>query len=386
MATPPPTTTTATKAALVELRYDDLLAHKDLSAQIEAAFGEHGLGLLTVSGVPGLQAKRRALLPLARHFAALPDPVKHKYEHATSFYSFGWSHGKEKLQGGKPDVLKGSFYANPLHDAPTTDAALIDKYPAFVHPNIWPTADLPALEPAFKALGQLIVEVGTLVAWQCDAYVHRRCPGYPPHKLERIVRDSRVCKGRLLHYFPYIVDKKEEGGGGQEEVSTYCGWHNDHGSLTGLTPAMYLDAEGTEVALTPPIHHQEEQEEDQGGLYALSRAGDLVKVMIPPTHLAFQIGETAQVHSGGLLRATPHAVKGSTRTGPHVTRETFAVFMEPEWDEPMTVPAGRTVAETCAHQVLAARKGVQVPSLESRWTPEGMDFAGFTEKTLGSYY
>ena len=23
-----------------------------------------------------------------------------------------------------------------------------------------------------------------------------------------------------------------------------CGWHNDHGSLTGLAPAMYTSAEG----------------------------------------------------------------------------------------------------------------------------------------------
>lgn len=24
----------------------------------------------------------------------------------------------------------------------------------------------------------------------------------------------------------------------------WCGWHNDHGTLTGLTSAMYFDSEG----------------------------------------------------------------------------------------------------------------------------------------------
>lgn len=35
--------------------------------------------------------------------------------HQDSCYSFGWSHGKEKLQG-RPDVSKGSYYANPQYD------------------------------------------------------------------------------------------------------------------------------------------------------------------------------------------------------------------------------------------------------------------------------
>jgi isopenicillin N synthase-like dioxygenase len=104
-----------------------------------------------------------------------------------------------------------------------------------------------------------------------------------------------MCKARLLHYFPLAPGTKQEGG---ITSSSWCGWHNDHGSLTGLTPAMYLDAEGREV--THPA--------DSSGLYVYSRRGEMIKVNIPAGHLAFQIGETAQVHSGGVLQATPHAV------------------------------------------------------------------------------
>jgi hypothetical protein len=70
-----------------------------------------------VSGVPDFLPKRNEALPLARKFGLLPDATKAKYEHADSFYSFGWSHGKEKF-GGMFDVSKGSFYFNPVHDKP----------------------------------------------------------------------------------------------------------------------------------------------------------------------------------------------------------------------------------------------------------------------------
>lgn len=66
---------------------------------------------------------------------------------------------------------------------------------------------------------------------------------------------------------------------------------------------MYLDLEGNEVKCPDP----------NAGLYARSRSGDLVKVSIPQDYLAFQIGETAQIQSGGILQATPHCVKYSKK-------------------------------------------------------------------------
>ena len=108
----------------------------------------------------------------------------------------------------------------------------------------------------------------------------------------------------------------------EEDIfSSWCGWHNDHGSLTGLVSAMYLDDSGSAVANSDP----------DAGLYIRSRSSELIKVGIPEDHIAFQIGETAQIHSGGILQATPHAVRGTSIPG--ISRETFAVFMEPMWDE-----------------------------------------------------
>lgn len=233
---------------VVELDYNDLISGKDLTAEIAKAYGFDGVGVLTVKNVPGFVQARDALLPLSREFALLPENIKEKYVHAESYYSFGWSHGKEKLQG-KPDVSKGSFYNNPQYDCPVSDEEIIAKYPSFAHPNIWPKEDLPRLEPAFKELGQIIVAVGTLVAQQCDNYVKSLCPTYPDKCLENIISKSLCCKARLLHYFP--IESSNEINDGYD-FSNWCGWHNDHGSLTGLTSAMFMDSGGNIIENTDP--------------------------------------------------------------------------------------------------------------------------------------
>ncbi len=218
------------------------------------------------------------------------------------------------------------------------------------------------------ALGQLIVRTGILVARQCDRHVHRVNPNYPEHMLENIVSTSRVCKARLLHYFP-MVDSIVS------EDDAWCGWHNDHGSLTGLTVSMYLDKDGNEIACPDP----------RAGLYIASRKGKIVQVKVPSDHLAFQIGETAQIHTGGVLQATPHYVRGAeTQESRGVSRETMAVFMEPHWDHHMRSPDNQSIERVLSGSTQEFLP-VGVPLLKSRWTPEH-DFGKFSEITYKSYY
>lgn len=358
---------------VVELDYNKLVDGTDLSAEIEEAYGFDGTGLLTVKNVPGYVEARKTLLPLSRKFAILPDNTKAKYVHEDSFYSFGWSHGKEKLEG-VPDVSKGSYYANPQYDKPVDDEATIKKYASFVHPNIWPSDEVPEFEPAFKALGQIIVATGKLVARQCDYFVKSKCDDYPSNRLEQIIDSSLCCKARLLHYFP--KDQKSIETSDPNNFSSWCGWHNDHGSLTGLTSAMFLDADGNQVENSDP----------DAGLYVRNRKSELIKVSIPVGNIAFQIGECAQVHSGGLLQATPHAVRGSNI--PNVSRESFAVFMEPMWMEPMSCPVGRDPSEAQT-QSAAANLPAGVPPLATRWESSSnptQTFGQFSENTHKSYY
>src|SRR5437868_5333827 len=236
---------------VVTLDYNDLIAGKDLSAQIAEAYGVDGIGVLTVKNVPRFVEARARLLPLARQFALLPEETKNKYVHEESHYSFGWSHGKEKLQGNF-DLSKGSYYANPQFDEPVANPELVNKLSSFLHPNIWPSAqDCPDFEDAFKTLGRIIVQTGFLVAKQCDSFVHSNCVSYPANKLETIIRESLNCKARLLHFFPNANMTESEGTSSTntsvDDFASWCGWHNDHGSLTGLTSAMYMEQDTGKV-------------------------------------------------------------------------------------------------------------------------------------------
>ncbi|KAM2621061.1 hypothetical protein TB2_025870 [Malus domestica] len=74
------------------------------------------------------------------------------------------------LCSGFADTLKCSFYANPILDSPTTDESLIQRYLSYCGSKIWPNSELLELEVAFKALGQLILGVGLMVAYHCDRY------------------------------------------------------------------------------------------------------------------------------------------------------------------------------------------------------------------------
>ena len=271
-------------AKIVCLPYAALKRGDDLSAKIEEAFGFDGLGILTVSDVPGLAEARSTLLPLAPAFAALPDGVKSKYEDPTSFYSVGWSHGREKLQG-RPDFSKGSYYANPLHNAPFSDPKVIEQYPSFAAPNIWPE-ELPQLEPAFMHAGQLIHKVGQLVAAQCDRYVHKHCASYPSTQFADLLKTSKVCKARLLHYFPTEGPAAGEELSEEEAFSNWC-------------------------VPSPPYHPVALTADDVAGLPRLLHPGLLPLVAHPPplrllrrrqhTHSRHTRGHMARRHLQRLL-------------------------------------------------------------------------------------
>jgi len=363
------------RSRVVVLDFDEISKEDtDFSQSIEQAYGFDGLGILVVKGIPNLLKLRQDILPLSHKFANLPDEIKLKTEDKESFYSFGWSYGKEMMSEGRPDYSKGSYYANPIYDVPFDDQELIKKYPSFCKPNIWPKEDLPQLEFAFKAMGQLVVEVGLLVARQCDKYVHKNSLNYPSNRLYNTIKNSRTAKARLLHYFP-LDNPNPENETADMTTSNWCGWHNDHGSLTGLVPAIFMDAQGNQVTCPDP----------NAGLYIRSRNGDTIKVSVPPDYLAFQIGETAQIHSGGILQATPHAVRGPLGNQSRgVSRETMAVFMEPMFDEKMDMPQDvnpENVVKGSSSKFLPPG----VPLLGSRWS-QNMDFGEFTVATLKSYY
>ena len=276
------------------------LQHPDsLLPRLHEAFGANGLGIILVNGLPHrFHQLRTELLINATRLAQLPDSSLQKLENKESRYLVGWSRGRETFDG-KTDTQKGSFYFNPTYDPQD-----ISDHPEYESPNVWP--NLPGFKYSAEELGRLIVSIGLLVARACDVYMLSTSRSYQPALLETILRDSRTCKARLLHYFP---------GTDQD----WCGEHLDHGCLTGLTSALYHEEPGSSQEIDNP--------DPEAGLYIRSRAKTTIKVNIPRDCLAFQTGSALELATLGELKAVPHFVKGAATQ--NIARNTLAVFMQP---------------------------------------------------------
>lgn len=81
----------------------------------------------------------------------------------------------------------------------------------------------------------MIKEVAML-AQQIDAAANKKVKSYKKDHLNRVITEGHQHIGRLLHYFPFSQKGASQG--------DWCGWHNDHGALTALTSAMYIDESG----------------------------------------------------------------------------------------------------------------------------------------------
>jgi isopenicillin N synthase-like dioxygenase len=151
---------------------------------------------------------------------------------------------------------------------------------------------------------------------------------------------------------------------------------------------MFLQ-EGQEIANPDPT----------AGLYIQPRNNNNnnnpVKVVIPTDCCAFQIGETSQILSGGLLRATPHAVLAGTRTPSslmtNVTRESFALFLQPNEDFVLNLPTTTTTTTVSSSSVSSEEDMFgsipQRPDLEpiaSRWR-NGQTFGAFHWATIQKF-
>ena len=160
----------------------------------------------------------------------------------------------------------------------------------------------------------------------------------------------------MLHYFP---SNDAPNGASDEANDDWCATHIDHGCLTGLTSAMFIDEAASSItpssttnpSTTPPLTELAASPDPQAGLYIQSRTGEVVKVNIPKDCLAFQTGEALQLITRGKFRAVPHFVKGarpsSQDTGSgveaRIARNTLAVFTQPNLKE--EVEEGKSFGE-----------------------------------------
>jgi isopenicillin N synthase-like dioxygenase len=273
--------------------------------------------------------------------APLPNFYTGKVENAQAKWLVGWSRGKEKLKDGRFDTLKGSFYVNCSPDFADTivQSQLAEKYPdlpEYTASNIWPSEQvLPGFEKAFRDLCTLIIDTAVLVARACDRYALEKIEGYQKGYLEHVVKTSHVSKARLLHYFP--PPEKNFGVAASDE-DDWCATHIDHGCLTGLTSAMFVDEAANPSQISKDgfsaIPELDGPPDPQAGLYIRSRSDEVVKVSVPRDCLAFQTGEALEVITKGKFKAVPHFVRGASHgKGGAIARNTLAVFTQPNlWE------------------------------------------------------
>lgn len=263
------------------------------------------------------------------------------------------------------DSLKGSFYANcAFYVDPSLSCAVPtaqfnpDSFPEYLSPNIWPDeATLPGFRATFEQLCRLIIDVAVLVARACDRFAEREIAGYPQGYLEHVVRTSTTTKARLLHYFPEdpsgqpspLAMADAAANENDPDEDDWCATHLDHGCLTGLTSAMFVDeseadptvaapeieqASSSSAGQLPPLAPLPELDaspDPAAGLYVKSRTGQTVQVRIPRDCIAFQTGEALERITGGRFKAVPHFVRGARAalSEGRVARNTLAVFTQP---------------------------------------------------------
>ncbi|KFG82964.1 hypothetical protein MANI_022575 [Metarhizium anisopliae] len=328
---------------------------------LQQAFGPDSLGILVVKDVPQeFPQLRRMALSYASYLGNLPAEELEKLENVKAKYLTGWSLGKETLKNGQADTFKGSYYANcafyvdpALECARPTPEFSPDTFPEYLSPNAWPPENvLPGFKPAVTELCRLIIDVAVLVARACDRFAEREIQGYPKGYLEHVVSTSNTTKARLLHYFPQDVHSND---GTSED--DWCATHLDHGCLTGLTSAMFIDEQKVspavpgDVGLTgaslPPLEELPASPDSSAGLYILSRAGETCQVKIPRDCIAFQTGETLERITAGRFKAVPHYVRGvrAAVSGGAIARNTLAVFTQPNLGDEVDLESHLTFGE-----------------------------------------
>ncbi|KAK1757358.1 hypothetical protein QBC47DRAFT_411479 [Echria macrotheca] len=320
---------------------------------LREAIGPDSLGILIVKDVPlEFAGLRHRLLSYSSYLGNLPKAELDKLENEKAKYLTGWSLGKETLRNGQVDTLKGSFYANcafyvdpSLACATPTAEFNADNFPEYLSPNIWPPEEtLPGFKDTLEQLCRLIIDVAVLVARACDRFADGEIAGYPAGYLERVVRTSTTTKARLLHYFPEepssssAATKSSRDDGNQddeEEEDDWCATHLDHGCLTGLTSAMFIDEAQSLPVVTEsaadPLPELPASPDPKAGLYIKSRTGETVQVRIPRDCIAFQTGEALERITGGRFKAVPHFVRGARAEVGRgkIARNTLAVFTQP---------------------------------------------------------
>lgn len=248
-------------------------------------------------------------------------------------------------------------------------------------------SDFEGLGNCFKQLGFCMVEVGLRLAQICDQAIEGI-------ELEKVILDAHTAKGRLIHYHSLSEtnmlmglaktngsnkrlsgkesrctrSKKYSSASSNQEVKgkdhfaiaekndsfypstkkfpspvkpdLWQEWHYDYGIFTLLTAPLFLSSFSLPIISNGILMNQSAQDSPDGHTYLKILNifnGKVMFASAPSGSLIVQVGEAAQILSGGKLHATAHCVcRPPERTD--VSRETFVVFLQPAWNKSLSPP------------------------------------------------
>ena len=308
--------------------------------------------------------------------------------------------------------------------------------------------DIDNLGELFKELGLCMMELGILVARACDIVIGG-------NQLEQSIADFGSAKARLIHYHseldnriikqsstnrrnlvskaaaavtPVLDDMDtscyEKPGSehrqnvvmsGEEKdskdftsvqgqsseislVNLWQEWHYDYGVLTVLTAPLFLRSA---LGLECPDSRECSLPDGHTHLQLFNKRR-IFSVRCSQESFIVQVGEAADILSGGKLRSTLHAVSRPLGL-PNISRETFVVFLQPSWDKTLPCSGYSSADEddssdhmelalrsdrsagSCGEHMLMQEILKKIPPLSSR-LKEGMTFAEFSRQTTKRYY
>ncbi|KAL2510726.1 2-oxoglutarate (2OG) and Fe(II)-dependent oxygenase superfamily protein [Abeliophyllum distichum] len=393
---------------LYELQYSDLILlssnksppsteeirrMESVSETVMQTLGPTGPGLLSIVGVPKASILRKTLLPLARKLSLLNNDDR---KLVLKEHNLGSDVPLKDL-----DRIVSSFAMQMKYEQRTSDGVNKKMEGKFED------EEFKNLGSVFKELGFCMMELGLCLAQICDKVIGG-------HELEQSLLQSGTAKGRLIHYHSpidnfFIKEAAKRKGPRISEVNLgnevklcddkkldlWQQWHYDYGIFTVLTAPMFMLSNS---------NHELEYENPSDHTYLQILDPEKNRVLMVKASMEsfiFQVGESADVLSKGMLRATLHCVCRPKKMK-NLSRETFVVFLQPAWsktfhlsDHPMErLTSSSQDSESCTEGTHGAEKDSNgltqnslqlVPPLHSR-LKDGMTFAEFSRVTTKQYY
>ena len=232
---------------------------------------------------------------VAREFFALPEESKRQIDYSRSAQFRGYMSNGVENTAGKPDLREQVEIAP---EEPASPAKAMPPHRRLRGPNQWP-AELPTMRPAVEEYAAAMGGVGEeLTEALCLAL------GWERTALRNLFKPEAHWQLKLAQYSPASVGADgATSEGGEREPEIGVGAHTDSGWLTLLL------------------------QDNSGGLQAFARGAWRDVPPLGDDVVVCNLGEVAELLSGGYLLATPHRV-----LLPKAQRLSVPYFYNPQLD------------------------------------------------------